>query len=273
MTRSVGLIGNPLRRRHSEVMHNAAFEHFGIDATYRLLTLEPDQLGQFVARARADSWLGFQVTAPYKQAIVEHLDVVEDGARRIGAVNSVVQVEPGMLIGFNTDAPAFRLAAEDELQIEFAGVHAAVAGAGGVARAVVDALVEAGAGSVAVANRTPERARALAADFGPTVHAVHLGAEFDDALQSADFAVNATTIGMTSRGVPFDVAMLPRRSAVFDVVYQPPETDLLTHARSRGLTATNGLGMLVAQAELAFARWTGVAEAGSVMRSALETGT
>jgi shikimate dehydrogenase len=269
MTARVALIGHPLLRRHSEIMHNAAFEHFGFDAVYELHDLEGDEVAGFVAGTRGDDWLGFQVTAPYKQMVVGHLDEIEDGARRIGAVNSVLRDPERGLVGFNTDAPGFRRAAEAELGVRFDGLSAMVAGAGGAARAVVDALVEGGAVSVTVGNRTPARASELAAEFGPRVRGVELDGAFAAALGDGDLAVNATTVGMHSPGVAFDVDALPPTAAVYDLVYEPAETELLAAARARGLRTANGLGMLVAQAEIAFERWTGIPDAGPVMRASV----
>ena len=269
VTKRVALIGCPLKRRHSEIMHNAAFEHFSIDARYELRELGPEAINSFVLEARGDDWLGFQVTAPYKQVITEHLDEIEDGARRIGAVNSVLRQEDGSLVGFNTDAPGFQRAAQSELAIQFSGLKVAVAGAGGVARAVVYALVAAGATSVAICDLDPVKATDLAAGFGASVQAVDVGSEFGKSLGRVDFAVNATTMGMIQPGVAFDPSVLRDSAVVFDLVYNPPESELLHRARARGLPASNGLGMLVAQAEIAFERWTGVAGSGPVMRAAL----
>lgn len=269
MTKRVALIGHPLLRRHSEAMHNAAFDHFGIDARYERRDLELEGLPAFVSEVRGEDWLGFQVTTPYKQAIMEYLDDIEVDARRIGAVNSVLLRDDGALVGFNTDAPGFRRAAEGELGIRFAGMTAVVAGAGGAARAVVSALVSSRAEAVTVGNRTVSRAADLAADFGDSVAGVGLGAPFDEALSRADVAVNATTVGMMTPGVAFDVTALPTTAAVYDLVYEPIESELLQHARACRLQAANGLGMLIAQAEIAFERWTNIPDAGSVMRRAI----
>jgi shikimate dehydrogenase len=184
-------------------------------------------------------------------------------------VNSVRRREDGALIGFNTDAPGFQRAAETELGVRFLGIRAAVAGAGGVARAVVDALVVAGAESVVVCDLVPKRAVELAADAGEKVRAVELGTSFEECLSQVDLAVNATTVGMIQAGVPFDPTVLPESAVVYDLVYTPPETELLRSARGLGLPATNGLGTLVAQAEIAFERWTGVPDAAPIMRAAL----
>lgn len=269
MTERAALIGYPLKRRHSEIMHNAAFEHFSIDAHYELRELELAQIADFVLEARAEEWLGFQITAPYKQAVIEHLDEIEAAARKIGAVNTVLRREDGSLVGINTDAPGFQRAAEDELGIRFAGLRVAVAGAGGVARAVVNALVAAGAESVVICDLAPSRAADLAAGYGASVRSVAVGPAFEECLSRVDFAVNATTVGMIQPGVAFEPRALPASAAVFDLVYNPPETDLLRRARACGLAATNGLGMLVAQAEIAFERWTGIGGSGPIMRAAL----
>lgn len=271
MTKRVALIGNPLKRRHSEIMHNAAFGHFGIDARYELREIEQADVGAFVAETRSENWLGFQVTAPFKRDVVEFLDEIEPGAETIGAVNSVARRPDGTLVGFNTDSPGFQRGAESELAISFEGITASVAGAGGAARAVVYALVSAGAARITICDVMHSRAGDLAAAYGPPVEAVAVGAAFAESLRTAGLAVNATTVGMIQEGTSFEVGLVPEAGVVFDLVYNPPETELLRQARARGLRATNGLGMLVAQAEIAFERWTGVADAGPIMRNALDT--
>ena len=112
MTRRVGLIGNPLKRRHSQVMHDAAFDAAGIDGRYVLLELEPEAVEGAVQEARGEGWLGLGVTAPYKRVVAGLVDAVEDDAEQIGAVNNVVREDDGRLVGINTDAPGFRAGAE-----------------------------------------------------------------------------------------------------------------------------------------------------------------
>ena len=274
MTRRVALLGNPLRRRHSQVMHDAAFAAAGIDARYELLELEPDQVAAAVAAARGPDWLGLGVTAPYKRVVAGLLDVVEPDAALIGAVNNVTKGPDGGLVGFNSDAPGFRAGVELALGRPLAGVSAVVAGAGGAAHAVVYACLHAGASRVTIGNRTLESAEALAERFagvgaGP-VSAVALGdPAFSAALQAADLAVNATTVGMVDPGATIPVDALPSHATVFDLVYVPPETPLLAAARARGLRAANGSEMLIAQAAIAFERWTGVPGMADAMREAV----
>jgi len=268
VTLRVALIGNPLRRRHSVVMHNAAFDANGIDARYELAELAPDEVAGFVAAARGPEFLGLGVTAPYKPVVARLVDEVEADAEAIGAVNNVVRTDDGRLIGFNSDAPGFRAGVELAMGRPLAGASVVVAGAGGAAHAVVHACVSAGARRVTIGNRSAEAAGALATRFG--VEGGPLDSpELEQALESADLAVNATTVGMIDPGITIDVASLPDHATVFDLVYVPAETPLLAAARARGLRAANGSEMLIQQAAIAFERWTGVGGMADVMRSAV----
>ena len=274
MTQRVALLGKPLRRRHSQVMHDAAFAAAGIDARYELLELEPDAVAGAVAEARGPDWLGLGVTAPYKRVVAELVDVVEADAAAIGAVNNVLRAQDGRLIGINTDAPGFRVGVELAMGRPLADVEVVVTGAGGAAHAVVFACLSAGVRRVTIGNRTLLSAEALAqrfADVGAgSISAVALDdPAFATALRSADLAVNATTVGMLEPGATIDVELLPAGATVFDLVYVPPETPLLQAARARGLRATNGSEMLIAQAAIAFERWTGVGGMADVMRAAV----
>jgi shikimate dehydrogenase len=274
MTRRVALIGNPLRRRHSQVMHDAAFAATGIDARYVLLELDTGAVEGAVDEARGPDWLGLQVTAPYKRLVAGLCDAVEPDAETIGAVNSVVRSGDGRLLGFNTDAPGFRAGVELAMGRALAGLDVVVAGAGGAAHAVVFACLSAGARRVTVGNRTAPSAAALAERFAgvgiATMTATALDdAVFDAAVRSADLAVNATTVGMLDAGMTIDIDRLPPGATVFDLVYVPAETPLLRAARARGLRAANGSDMLIEQAAIAFKRWTGVGGMAEVMRTAV----
>ena len=270
MSRRVALIGKPLRRRHSQVMHDAAFEANAIDARYELREIDPDQLAAFVDEVRDPAWFGFQVTAPYKRDIMALIDEVEPQAAAIGAVNSVERREDGTLVGFNTDAPGFAAAVQRDLGRDFRDARVVVAGAGGAARAAVRAAIDGGASAVLVAGRRRDAAEELAREAGAPASATTFDdAALADALQDADLVVNATTVGMIDAGTPIDPAQLGTGAAVFDLVYVPPETELTRAVRARGLPAANGAEMLVAQAEIAFERWTGVAGTADVMRDAV----
>jgi shikimate dehydrogenase len=273
VTLRVALIGKPLRRRHSQVMHDAAFAAAGIDGRYELIELEPEAVESAVDAARGPDWLGLGVTAPYKRVVAGLCDEVERDAERIGAVNNVAKTPDGRLVGFNSDAPGFRAGAELAMGRSLAGAEVVVAGAGGAAHAVVFACLSRGARRVTIGNRTVGAATALAqrfADVGGEIEAAALDdPSFALALRSADLAVNATTVGMVDPGATIDVSLLPASATVFDLVYVPPETPLLASARARGLRASNGSEMLIAQAAIAFERWTGVAGMAEVMRAAV----
>jgi shikimate dehydrogenase len=274
MTRCVGLLGKPLKRRHSQVMHDAAFDAAGIDARYVLLEVEPEAVEPAVREARREGWLGLGVTAPYKRVVAGLVDAIEADAERIGAVNNVVREASGRLVGINTDAPGFRAGAELAMGRSLDGAEVVVVGAGGAAHAVVYACLDAGARRVTIANRTPAAATALAERFrgvgqGGAVAIPASGPAFDAALADADLAVNATTVGMLDPGMTIPVERLPATATVFDLVYVPAETPLVAAARARGLRAANGSEMLIAQAAIAFERWTGVGGMADVMRAAV----
>jgi shikimate dehydrogenase len=274
VTRRVALLGNPLKRRHSQVMHDAAFDAAGIDARYVLMELGPDEVQAAVEAARGPDWLGLGVTAPYKPVVAGLVDEVEDSARAIGAVNNVLRTDDGRLVGFNSDAPGFRVAAEAAMGRSLEGLDVVVAGAGGAAHAVVYACLTAGASRVTVGSRSVDGAERLVERFAPfrsrVVRAVVLGGrEFATVLATADLAVNATTVGMLDPGATIPVDILPVDATEFDLVYVPPETPLLRAARERGLRAANGSEMLIRQAEIAFERWTGIGGMADVMRAAV----
>jgi shikimate dehydrogenase len=273
VTRLVALIGKPLKRRHSQVMHDAAFDACGIDARYVLRELEPDEVESVVASARGDGWLGLGVTAPYKQVVAGLVDDVEADARTIGAVNNVVRTDDGRLVGFNSDAPGFRAGVERAMGRPLAGADVVIAGAGGAAHAVAYACLTAGAARVTVGSRSPERAEGLLARFAAMGEgrraATGLDEAFVTAARSADVAVNATTVGMIDPGMTIPIEELAEEATVFDLVYVPAETPLLAAARARGLRASNGSEMLIAQAAIAFERWTGVGGMDGVMRAAV----
>lgn len=274
MSRRVALLGKPLKRPHSKVMHDAAFTAREIDARYELLEIDQNAVPNAVADARGPEWLGLQVTAPYKRLVFELCDSVESAAQAIGAVNSVERTSDGRLVGFNTDAPGFRAGVELAMGRALTDADVVVTGAGGAAHAVVFACLDAGARSVTIGNRSPLAASALAERFSGVGSGALAAVALDDAaftaaLASADLAVNATTVGMVDPGMTIDVAALPDRATVFDLVYVPAQTPLLRAARERGLNAANGSEMLIAQAVIAFERWTGIGDVADVMRTAV----
>jgi shikimate dehydrogenase len=268
--RTVALFGQPLRRQHSAVMHNAAFAAAGVDARYELREVDAAGLADQVARARREQWMGFQITAPHKQAIMPLLDEIEPAALAIGAVNSVAQ-EGGRLIGFNTDVLGF-LAGLRTLDPALAGRPVVVAGAGGVSHAVTYGLATSGVGRLTVLDLEegmPKRLSERFADLAEIEPMVFDDPRLPGRLEEAAALVNATSVGMLSPGPVVDVGLIAADAVVFDVVYIPAETELVRQARARGLRAANGDVMLVEQAASAWVRWTGLPDPTEVMRAAV----
>ena len=269
--RRSGLIGNPVEHSLSPVMQMAAFREAGIEGVYELWPTPDSDVSARVEALRDPDTMGANVTVPHKQRVMPELDEIAETARRVGAVNTIVNRD-GRLIGDNTDAWGFRKTVEATGLTVAPHHRALVLGAGGASRAVIVALEEAGFGEVRIANRTPERAIALAAelDRGGVVSAVDWG-DLETVLPSIELLVNATSLGWHEGELPLDIArlgLLSERAAVIDLTYR--DTDLLRVARRRGLPAVDGLDMLIHQGARAFTLWTGVEAPVAKMRAAVE---
>jgi shikimate dehydrogenase len=250
-TRLAAVIGAPIRHSLSPAIFNAAFAEAGLDWVYVAFEVAAGDVGRALDGMRALEFGGLSVTMPHKDAVAQLVDHCTPEAAALRAVNCVVPTADG-LVGENTDGPGFLDALRAEVGFDVAGRRTVVVGAGGAARAIVLALARAGAADVAVVNRTAERgqaAAALAESCGRVADASSVG--------EADLVVNATSVGMGDGGMPFDPARLRPEQVLADIVYHPSPTRLLIAARDRGVTAVDGLGMLVHQAAHAFRLWTG----------------
>ena len=257
--RVAGVIGWPVAHSLSPCLHGYWLRHYGVDGAYVPLPVRAGDAAAAFAALATLGFVGANVTVPHKEAALAAVARASDDARRIGAVNTLVVGEDGLLEGDNTDASGFL----DHLRGSRPGWRAGdgpamVLGAGGAARAVVAALSTAGAPEIRIANRSPERARALAGRFGPRVHALPWAAR-EPALADTVLLVNCTTLGMRDQPpLVLDLAALPDAAVVFDIVYTPLMTPLLAAAAARGLAVVDGLGMLLHQARPGFARWFGI---------------
>jgi shikimate dehydrogenase len=262
------VIGDPITHSLSPGMQNAAFNAAGIGAYYEAVHVAPAGLGSWIERSRQTPYRGFNVTIPHKETIVPYLDAVEPVAAALEAVNTVVN-RNGSLHGYNTDVPGFA-AALACVELNVRGHEAAVFGSGGAARAVVFALVEAGA-EVTVINRDPARAHALVRAMEARLRVVPLrGAEALGIIQRTDILVNATPLGMADFAslspLPAETELQPG-TLVIDLVYGR-RTPLLAHAEACGCRTLDGLEMLVQQGAASFRIWTGLEPDLSVMREA-----
>jgi shikimate dehydrogenase len=254
-----GLLGWPVAHSRSPVIHNHWLAHHGIPGRYVLFAVPPEKLEAAVRGMGALGLRGCNVTTPHKQAIFPLLDRVDDLARRIGAVNTVVVENDGTLTGFNNDGNGFiqSLRDADPAWRPDSG-PIMVLGAGGAARAVVASLAAQGATEIRVANRTLDKAKEIADAVGPVVKVLTWD-QREDALDGVAILANATSLGMAAKP-PLDISLdcLPRNALVGDLIYIPPETPLLAAARARGNITVNGLGLLLNQARPAFNAWFGV---------------
>jgi shikimate dehydrogenase len=254
-----GVIGWPISHSRSPRLHGYWIERHGIDGAYVPLAVEPAQVAQALRMLALVGFRGVNVTVPHKEAALAAVDTLDDDARRIGAVNTVTMKPDGSLAGSNTDGIGFLSHLRASAPTWDTSGAAVVIGAGGAARAVVVALIGAGVGEIRLVNRTRERAEELARAFGGPVRVLPWVAR-NAALEDAALVVNTTTLGMIDQPpLDLDLDALPSAACVFDCVYAPLATPLLTAARARGLVAVDGLGMLIHQARPGFEAWFGIA--------------
>jgi shikimate dehydrogenase len=257
-----GIVLHPAAHTRSPAMHNAAYAALGIDAAFVAFDVPPERLAAAIAGARALGIRQLAVSIPHKQAVLAHLDAVDETARRIGAVNTVT-LRDGRLVGSNTDWLGLARALERETKL--GGRKAIVLGAGGTARAAVFALQEHGA-TVTVLNRTPARAETIARELG----AAGAGPLTSLAQRDWDVLVNTTSVGLRSDESPVAASALRASAVVLDAVYDPAETRLLRDARARGARTVGGKWMLVEQAVEQIRLWTGKTAPSEVLSDAFD---
>jgi shikimate dehydrogenase len=260
----VGVIGSPVAHSLSPLLHNSAFDALGLAARWRSFAFEvaPGEAPGALESMRRAGVRGLSVTMPHKAAVAALVDECSDAARRLDAVNCIVNKD-GALYGTNTDGEGFVASLARAAGFDPAGRRCLVIGAGGAARAVVLALAEGGAAGVAILNRTPERAFQAADLAGHAGSAVPLtDGSVAAAVAAADLVVNATPVGMAG-GAPSREWLVPPGllgpgQMAADLVYAPRPTRWLAEAAATGATVVDGLGMLVHQAAAQLALWTGL---------------
>ena len=254
-----GVMGWPVAHSRSPLLHGFWLDRYRLDGAYVPLAVRPERLGEALRALPALGFAGCNLAIPHKEAALALMDRLDPMAARVGAVNTVVVAGDGSLEGRNTDAYGFiEQLREARPQYRAAAGPAVVLGAGGAARAVVAALVGAGAPQIRLVNRTRRRAEALAAAVGGAVE-VWDWARRAEALAGAALLVNATSLGMSGQApLEIDLGALAPSAVVYDIVYVPLETPLLRAALARGNATVDGLGMLLHQARPGFTAWFGV---------------
>ena len=261
MTRNAFVIGSPIAHSRSPLIHGHWLTEYGIEGSYRAIEVAPGDLPAFVAALRDGSsgFAGGNITIPHKERALDLVDVVDETAHLIGAINTIWCAD-GKLHATNTDAYGFLAnldATEPGWASRAASSSAVVLGAGGASRAVLSALIARGFRSIHLVNRTIDRAHALASSFGRSVVA-HGLEDLPSVLRGAGLFVNSSSAGMEGvSALEIDFSVMKSNAVVTDIVYAPLETPFLAQAKAAGLRTVDGLGMLLHQAVPGFERWFG----------------
>jgi len=278
-SRLAGVIGNPLAHSLSPAMHNAVYEHLGLDWVYVPLEVAGERgLERLIGAVRELPFVGLSVTMPFKQAVIALCDEVSTAAAMAGSVNTL-HCTDGRLIGYTTDGRGLLEALADEARFDPAGRDVVVLGAGGAASSALVSLALAGISSVTVVNRSVARAETVLRGLSPHLGDVRVQAvsfaEAEEPVRAADLVVNATPIGMDPADVsPIESRWLGPGQVVYDMVYGTREpTALVREAQEVGAAAFDGLGMLVSQGAIAVDIWNEVRQERTprgIMRAAAE---
>jgi shikimate dehydrogenase len=249
------LIGWPAAHSRSPLIHHYWLRTLGIEGGYNIEAVPPEGFAEFVLHLSAHGFVGANVTIPHKERALA-LSVPDARGRGVGAANTL-WYENGELRSTNTDVEGFINNLDASAPGWSTASDAVVLGAGGAARAVVFGLIERGIQHVHLVNRTIDRARALAGQFGEAVHPMTWDA-VGELLPRAGLLVNTTSLGMHGQPeLTIDVSLLSSQAVVADLVYVPLRTPLLSAAEARGLKTADGLGMLLHQAVRGFELWFG----------------
>jgi shikimate dehydrogenase len=275
-TKLAGVMGWPVSHSRSPVLHGHWLARHHIDGAYVPLAVAPESFADALTALPKLGFRGTNITVPHKQsalALLSEIGTVDETARRIGAVNTVVVGDDGKMHGTNTDAFGFMENIADQApDWQAAAGPVVVLGAGGAARAILVALLDAGAPEIRLVNRSRDRADALAADYNPEFGDRIAVSDWDqraDLLTEANGLVNTTSLGMEGQpALELDLANMPEKGLVSDIVYAPLETELLKNVAKKPQKAAkspksthfivDGLGMLLHQARPGFAAWFGV---------------
>ncbi len=281
----LSVFGDPVDHSLSPQMHNPALQAAGIDSQYVRIHVKADQLEKALRALPEKNFFGTNITIPHKTGALAVMDEVDDLARKIGAVNTVL-VEDGKLIGYNSDGPGFLRAIRHEFSVDLRDLRILILGAGGGAgRAVAVQCAVENCERLVLVNRTADKAESLARELRPYFEKEKLEGPSerlqtvpwtDEALRAAldeiDLIVNATSLGMkrTDPELLHDSLFQPHH-LVYDMVYSPPRTKLIASARNMGARAANGLSMLLYQGAISFEYWFNRDAPVDEMRQGLES--
>ena len=262
MTIQLGIIGFPIGHSLSPVFQQAALDHLKLDAIYSTWEIYQGDLGAFIDGLRSPDIKGINVTVPHKEAVLPLLDHVDEWALQAGAVNTIVN-RGGALYGYNTDGMGFIKGLRHNAPFELQNKTVLIIGAGGSARGVVRALANESVGNIIIANRTLSRAQSLSTlsiGLGVPAQAISLDwQELSLASVQSELIVNCTSVGMAHTSEfglsPLLLQQISPNSVVYDLVYNPVETQLLKEAARAGAAVISGIKMLVYQGAASFELW------------------
>ena len=255
MSKTYAVIGDPIDHSLSPNIHNAAFRHSKLDHTYIAYKIPAGEVAAGIEALKAIKIAGFNVTIPHKIEMMKFLDEMDTTCKVIGAVNTVLN-EDGKLKGYNTDMIGF-LEPIKKKNFTIKNSQVLLLGAGGAARAIITAMIKEKASKISIVNRTQENANKLA-DFakkiGGNVDTISIH-EANKLITDYKFIINSTSIGMRNEPSPISTENIGKNSIVYDIVYQPINTDLIKKSKENGATIIYGYEMLLSQAACSFEIW------------------
>ncbi|MNO46695.1 Shikimate dehydrogenase [compost metagenome] len=267
----LGVMGDPIIQSKSPIMHEAALQALGIPGAYVPLHILPDNLEDAVQAIRTLGFRGVNVTIPHKVAVMAHVDLLDESAVAVGAVNTIVN-NNGILTGYNTDGIGYVRSLKAEAISDLSGTKIMVIGAGGAARGIVAALLQEKPASILIANRSADKARDLAVACQSKGNVIGISMnEVAEMLDGVDVLINTTSVGMYPHmdETPIDPGLLRAGMVVSDLIYNPLRTRLLLEGLERGCTIHGGLGMFVYQGAYALEYWTGQPAPTEIMRQTI----
>ncbi|MEK3752116.1 shikimate dehydrogenase [Paenibacillus sp. FSL E2-8871] len=267
----LGVMGDPIIQSKSPIMHEAALQALGIPGAYVPLHILPENLEDAVQAIRTLGFRGVNVTIPHKVAVMAYVDLLDESAVAVGAVNTIVN-NNGVLTGYNTDGIGYVRSLKAEAISDLSGTKIMVIGAGGAARGIVAALLQEKPSSILIANRSVDKAQDLAAECQSKGNVVGISMnEVAEMLDGVDVLINTTSVGMYPHmdETPIDPELLRAGMVVSDLIYNPLRTRLLLEGLERGCKIHGGLGMFVYQGAYALEYWTGQPAPTETMRQTI----
>lgn len=256
----VGVVGDPISHSLSPRLHSYWLKKYNIPGEYVPFHITKNELPGFITSIKGNNIMGLNLTVPHKESVITLIDEVDASAKKIGAINTIYFDDKNRTIGSNTDGHGFlKHLKSSSLAWRADNSSTAIIGAGGAARAAIVSLLDAGVPEIRLINRTQERAVNLAGTIDDIRIKVTSWDHREEALVGIKLLVNVTTLGMVGQP-PLELSLdkLPKDATVYDIVYNPIETELIKQARARGNKTVDGLGMLLHQAAAAFKIWFGV---------------